>query len=231
MQHNFLEQFQITPESYVSVVGSGGKSTLLKKIAYEASSSGWPTILTTTTHIHLPFFRKGEPFLIQEEKPDIETVSSSLQNKLLVLVEKKISDCKAKGFVPEVLKPLKNRFLLLVEADGSKKKPFKIPAAWEPVVPAESTHVIIVCSLSALDAPMTEEYIHRIELLKTTETSITPLLIAETLANPSHYLAKFPPSPLIFVYLAGCTDSKKYASALEISRHLKNLNFFYPVLW
>ncbi|NUM34622.1 MAG: putative selenium-dependent hydroxylase accessory protein YqeC [Candidatus Brocadiae bacterium] len=234
MQNNkkfnfFLDSFQILQNSYVSIAGSGGKSTLMKKIALESSALGWPTILTSTTHIHIPFLRQGEPLLFREK--NLEDISAFLEQNLLVLVSRKVSDIKAKGLDPQVLDSLKGRFLVLVEADGSKKKPFKIPASWEPVVPCHSTHAIVVFGLDALEKPLTEEWVHRGELLEcdAAESYITPALVARTLAKPSHYLNKFPPGIYVYIYLAGCVDAKKYNGALEIARSLKKIDFQHPV--
>ncbi len=227
----FIDNFQIHSKSYVSVVGSGGKSTLIKQMAMEASSCDWPSVITTTTHIHIPFSGQGESLLVLEKKAKVEEILPHLQNNLLVLVSRRVSDFKAKGFEPEYLEDLKEHFLLLVEADGSKNKPFKIPASFEPVVPKESTHIILVCSLGAIGKPLEEEYVHRIHLLENSQKdrTITPSLVADALSKPSHYLEKFPPSSCVFVYLSGCTDPLKYSFAQQIAHHLAQKKFLYPV--
>jgi probable selenium-dependent hydroxylase accessory protein YqeC len=51
-----------------------------------------------------------------------------------------------------------------VECDGSKRKPIKAPAHYEPVVPASTTKTIGVIGLDAVGKPITEEYVHRPEL-------------------------------------------------------------------
>jgi probable selenium-dependent hydroxylase accessory protein YqeC len=52
---------------------------------------------------------------------------------------------------------------ILVEADGSKRRPIKAPADYEPVIPAETTLTIGVIGLDALGKPITEEHVHRPE--------------------------------------------------------------------
>jgi probable selenium-dependent hydroxylase accessory protein YqeC len=48
-----------------------------------------------------------------------------------------------------------------VEADGSKRRPIKAPAHYEPVIPTETTRVIGVIGLDALGKTITEDFVHR----------------------------------------------------------------------
>lgn len=52
--------------------------------------------------------------------------------------------------------------VILVEADGSKRKPLKAYAEHEPVIPVETDIVFIVMGLSALNMPITRETVHRL---------------------------------------------------------------------
>jgi len=55
--------------------------------------------------------------------------------------------------------------LVLIEADGSKGKPLKYPADYEPVIPAFSDRVIVVAGLDALSGRI-EEQVFRHELFE-----------------------------------------------------------------
>ncbi len=50
---------------------------------------------------------------------------------------------------------------ILVEADGSKRKPIKAPADYEPVIPSSTTAVIGVIGLDALGKPIDDDTVHR----------------------------------------------------------------------
>lgn len=52
---------------------------------------------------------------------------------------------------------------LLIEADGSKRKPCKFPASYEPNIPPFVNKVCVVIGLSAIGKPLTNEYFHRAE--------------------------------------------------------------------
>ena len=77
--------------------------------------------------------------------------------------------------------------MVLLEADGAKRMPCKVPAAHEPVLLPESDIVLAVAGLSALGRPL-REVCFRLEqacaLLGTApETLLTPELLAKLLAS------------------------------------------------
>lgn len=78
--------------------------------------------------------------------------------------------------------------LLALEADGSRQRPFKAPAAHEPVVPSAATHVVAVVGADAIDAPLDERFVHRPERVRAVAGSDATIcdieLIARVLASP-----------------------------------------------
>ena len=50
--------------------------------------------------------------------------------------------------------------ILLVEADHAQGRPFKAPLLDEPRIPAETSLVVSVASLSALGAPLNADHIY-----------------------------------------------------------------------
>ena len=53
---------------------------------------------------------------------------------------------------------------ILVEADGSARKPLKAPAAHEPVIPPATDALIIVAGINGLGLPLTEENLFRADI-------------------------------------------------------------------
>ena len=66
------------------------------------------------------------------------------------------------GHLVDALKRSGHFDVVLVESDGSKRKPLKAYAEHEPVIPTETDIVFIVMGLSALNKPITEDTIHRL---------------------------------------------------------------------
>src|SRR5262249_16417193 len=78
---------------------------------------------------------------------------------------------------------------LVNEADGSRMRPFKAPAAHEPVIPAATTLVVPVVGADVLGQPLDAEHVHRPELVSaltgaTVGVPVTPEIVAGVLAHP-----------------------------------------------
>lgn len=75
--------------------------------------------------------------------------------------------------------------VVLVEADGSRQRPIKAPAAHEPVLPDGVDLVVPVAGLDALGHPLDSRIAHRPELIAAIHSaeSVTPALIAAVLAS------------------------------------------------
>ncbi len=58
----------------------------------------------------------------------------------------------------------KENLPLLIEADGSRQRPLKAPAAHEPPIPEFSELVVVLAGLSGLGKPNTESFVHRPEI-------------------------------------------------------------------
>ncbi len=137
-----------------SVVGSGGKTSLLAALARELPGT---VVLTTTTHI-LPF--AGVPLVTSAHADDVR---AALAESRVVCVGSR-SEKNGKLAAPRldmgVLAELADH--VLVEADGARRLPLKAHAPWEPVVPACSGRTILVLGASGLGHPVREK-VHRPE--------------------------------------------------------------------
>ncbi len=109
-----------------AVIGSGGKTTLLRILAEELSGT---VILTTSTHI-LPF--AGIPLLVTD---DIEQVRCALALHRVICMGTPAAEGKltAPALPFSVLADAAD--YVIVEADGSKRLPLKAHASHEPVIP------------------------------------------------------------------------------------------------
>ena len=133
-----------------AVIGSGGKTTLLRILAEELSGT---VILTTSTHI-LPF--AGIPLLVTD---DIEQV----RRALAICIGTPAAEGKltAPALPFSVLADAAD--YVIVEADGSKRLPLKAHASHEPVIPENTRKTVCVVGASGFGKPV-EQTIHRPEL-------------------------------------------------------------------
>ena len=154
----------------IAVVGSGGKTTLIKKLAARYRSQGRTVFVTTTTHMFIE-----EDTLLTD---DADTIIGALRETGYAMAG--VPDgAKIKALSKETFQAVCARAdVVLVEADGSKQLPLKFPNASEPVIPENSDEIIVVCGLNAI-GQRAKDVCHRLELVKqclgiADDTIITP---------------------------------------------------------
>lgn len=171
---NLASALRIEP-GITAIIGSGGKSTLLKTLGLELMRAGGRVLLCTTTHMFpvagVPWDGSSRRLDAAPWKPGALHAPGCTCEACAGLVRGSI--CQAGVLDPETgklsapaepLNELAQRFdYVLAEADGSKRLPLKAHAAWEPVIPAAATNVVWVVGASGLGKPVAE-VVHRPEL-------------------------------------------------------------------
>ena len=102
-------------------------------------------------------------------------------------------DGKLVGIDPAWLEQLSKQLQvthILVEADGSRGRPFKAPAAHEPVIPGSADLVVAVVGLSVIGRPLSEEFVHRPERVAALAgcrlgDTVSPAMVAAVLLHPA----------------------------------------------
>lgn len=155
------EALDIDKGSMVSIVGAGGKTTLMYSLAEELRNE-YKCLVTTTTKIYVPFEDQFDYLAVSEY--ELEAFKEVDSNGVFVYGTGINDEGKLLGAEPEGLEPLKQYFdYTLIEADGSKRKPLKGWKDSEPVICKGTTHTIAVLSVEALGKEVNEYNIHRIE--------------------------------------------------------------------
>lgn len=151
----------------ISIVGGGGKTTTMYKLAGELKSIGKRVLVTTTTAILAPELYLYDSLLLYNgESSRVETLRSSIGH-ITVLGSTINKEGKLLGVEPEEINRLINNKeydVIIVEADGSKGRPIKAPAQHEPVIPSSTTAVVGVIGLDSLGKRISEATVHRPEL-------------------------------------------------------------------
>ena len=125
----------------IAVVGAGGKTSLMERLAKEYSAGRYRVAITTTTQIIA-----GRDFdLVRYYGKDIGGGKLGFPGS---------------GSFQKIC--LENQYVL-VEADGARHRPVKIPNETEPVIPEGCERIIVVMSSFALGRPFAE-ICHRAEL-------------------------------------------------------------------
>ncbi len=215
----------------VSLVGAGGKTTLMYRVAREISESG-ETVLTTTTTKMFPPVTGQCPFPLISPLP--QEILSRARGILkggahIFAAYGRIDDGKKlKGFAPEIVELFWRSGLfqwILVEADGAAQRSLKAPAPHEPVIPAVSRWVVGVAGLDVVGKPLQESSVFRSERYAelsglplgapVTEASVARLFVHERgimRGCPSHALR------LAFLNKVECEGG--LAAGRRVVRHL-----------
>ena len=162
----------------IAIVGGGGKTSALFTLAEELAlgGPGDHVLVTTTTHIVDPRTEQGRPFdqlLLdpdlagpahgKEGPPVAQPQASTGRGRRLVLAAGSEGG-RLQGLHPSWLEGLRRDWpFLLVEADGSRRRPIKAPADHEPVLPPTADLVLGLVGLDCLGQPMDEGVVHRPE--------------------------------------------------------------------
>lgn len=176
-------------EKVISIVGAGGKTTLVHKLAREYHRRGKGVLVTTTTHMYVEadtdlscdFFALRDKIIkagycMAGQKISGQNISEQSKPKMCGLpydlLDKLIKD------MPQALD------YVIIEADGAKHHSLKYPAADEPVIYPLTTDVIIVLGTWEKGRPC-KDVVFRYELMQkelgTAEDAVVDDSVIDTL--------------------------------------------------
>ena len=206
----------------ISFVGAGGKSSLIDAIAKWGSNRGKKVLVTTTTHI----FRPPLEILATNEKQLQEIWKRGYWAVIGATEEKQPQKLK----MPDsdwMRQAMELVDLVLIEADGSKRMPCKVPAGHEPVLLPESDIVVAVLGLSALRHSLKECCFRTEQAKKLLSEDENHLLTEEDMAKillSDRGLRKAVGDRRYIVILNQCDNEKVQKSAEQIAETLSNNN-------
>ena len=218
----------------VAVVGAGGKTSVMFRLAEEARAAGRRVLVATTTRIWDPRDqgRRMDAFLEDgrwalpwsaavplPEPPDtagggwLAVASAGSEGGKLVSVDPSVL-CAARAYWD----------LLVIEADGARGRSIKAPADHEPVVPCCSDSVLALVGMDALGEPLDDAIAFRPELIAqrgggTLAGPVRACLLVALAAHPEG-LFKGTPSGADRIVVLNKLDAADLASARELATAL-----------
>ena len=128
----------------IAAVGAGGKTSLLKQLLAEYQEKGALPVLVTTTHMK----KETAPYFVMEDS--IGKILKVCKREGVVIAGLDAGRGRIKSLsVPVMEKIWELPAPILVEADGARMLPAKVPGEKEPVIPKQ---IQIVLSVYGLDA-------------------------------------------------------------------------------
>ncbi len=146
------------PGRVYTLVGAGGKSTGMRKIAEFISRRGIRARMTTTTRIGVEEFLA---YPTATARDDAELLRCILSEEPVMVISGGVIEDGGKhagldhARIERLAVPVD--LVLLVEGDGSRRKPIKAPMDREPVIPANTSEVFALMGASAFDESVDAE--------------------------------------------------------------------------
>jgi probable selenium-dependent hydroxylase accessory protein YqeC len=166
------EALGVQAKEVISLVGAGGKTTLMFRLAQELFLSGKNVVTTTTTKILEP--TSGETnFLFID--PDARNIKNFVQCRLdqyhhITVAQERLGSGKLKGISPNLVNELwasHGMDAIIVEADGAAGRPVKAPREEEPVIPSSTTLVVAIVGVEGMGMVINEENVFQPERVST----------------------------------------------------------------
>lgn len=230
------EALGISSGDVVAFVGAGGKSSAILTVAGGLTGEGMKVLVAPTTKMLLGEAGSIGPLVLSEDATDLRAKAEKALSEApsVVAGSGMLSKNRVGGVNPAWIGDLARLVdVVLVEADGSRRRPIKGTADHEPALPATSTLVVAVGNVHALGTPVDEGHVHRPEVFSDLTgvgpgQSITPAAFATALARGS--LATVPQTARTAALISGVEPGRSMSNASVITRELWRLGIKNVVL-
>ena len=203
----------------ISIVGGGGKSSLMFALA---ESLPGRVVATTTTRIFAAQMNRAAEVCNVQDPNWREQLNTFTSNLLVVSgTEGERAVGVSPELVPELLRHARVDWVV-VEADGSRMLPVKAPAEHEPVIPPQTSLLVIVVGIDALARPL-RDVAHRPERVAAItglalDATLTPETLALLLTSPRGGFKRVPDGARVAVLINKVETSAQVCSARDIAR-------------
>lgn len=157
----------IDDKGVVSLVGAGGKTTLMYRLARELSRKEGTVLTTTTTKIRFPSPEQSTEIVIASNADTLlAQAGDRLKGDRQVLTAASGVDAQQKllGLSPDVVDRVWQSGMfdwVIVESDGASQKPLKAPAGHEPVIPGSAKWMVALAGLDGIGCRLEESVVFR----------------------------------------------------------------------
>jgi len=167
-RHTLIESLDLRAKEVISLVGAGGKTTLMFRLAKELLLAGEKVVTTTTTKILEPSSEETPCLFVHSDEEKLKQMASQHIDQFhhITLVRERLESRKLKGISPELVSLLCNSpeiDMIIIEADGAAGRPVKAPREWEPVIPSHTTLVIGLVGVDGVGKELDEENLFQAE--------------------------------------------------------------------
>jgi probable selenium-dependent hydroxylase accessory protein YqeC len=162
------EALGVKAREVISLVGAGGKTTLMFCLAKELSTGGKKVVTTTTTKIFEPVSGETESLFVDSGE---ERIKDFLRGHLdqyahITIAREKLESGKLKGVSPNLVDGLWRSLgidVIIIEADGAAGRPVKAPRENEPIIPGSTTLVVAMLGIDGVEKELNEKNVFQPE--------------------------------------------------------------------
>ena len=185
-----VQALRYHPYPQIALVGAGGKTSTLFQLARELLetpselSHKKAVLVTATTHLATNQLILADRKVFLLYAGEFDRLEVQLLNGVILITGTPAGEDRVSGLNLATIDRVcelaeRQRLPLLIEADGSRLRPIKAPAAHEPVIPQSVDTVLVTAGLSALGKPLSPEWVQRPELV----ARITGLLPGDSITQ------------------------------------------------
>lgn len=222
----------LEPQGVLSLTGGGGKTSFMFHLARRLARSGKKVLTTTTTKIYFPTADQSDAVLVNADPGVVlgeAAAALRATNHVTAAAGHMVDSGKLIGFAPELIKLFaeSGQFdWILVEADGSARRPLKASAGHEPVIPSATTVLIAVAGLEVLGEPLSEELVFRSELAGTlmglaAGDIVTESAMARLLAHTQGPFKGTPRAARRYIFLNKADNDERREGGRRIAAQLR----------
>ena len=229
---NLIDTFKINNKDIITIIGAGGKTSLM----FSASSllrNDYKVLVTTTTHIYIPDNNLYDKIIMLThfENENYNNILQNNKNGVYVIGSHIVNNSKIKGLTFDMLDKITPYFdVVIIEGDGSKEKSLKGWNDNEPVIYPKTTKTIGIVDISSIGIDINEENIHRVdkflEIINDYSNNKVNIEHLEKLILNKNGLFKFYKGEKI-LFINKVEDINKRKNALNIIKNIKNENQSY----
>jgi probable selenium-dependent hydroxylase accessory protein YqeC len=185
----------------VSIVGAGGKTSLMYGLGKELHSAGHRTVLTTTTRLLYPRPSDVRSVILgPETETTARKITDGLSDTGVLLAGLEQVDSKITGYSPEFVERLhsdERERTVVAECDGAMGRSLKVPRETEPPLAASTNVYIVIVGADSFHKPLTSrevfnpEDVARVAGVELDSEVSQPVLMKAILSSES-YLGRKP---------------------------------------
>ena len=228
LSSTIVAALQLPPHPCIAFVGAGGKTTAMFAMARAMA----PAIVTTTTHLGESQSALADCHIVWTAGTPCASLGlSECAGVTLLTGGLDVHAGRLTGLSAPQWSALRrwctlHRRTLLVEADGSRQRPLKAPAAREPAIPDGVDAVVVVAGLLGCGLPLDDEHAHRPALFSAISgcplgEPVSPEALAAALMHPAGGLKRIPAGARRAALLNQADTPELRALAALVGRRLR----------